>query len=124
MVDFGLAPLMLTSPSEADDSGGKRKDPDDPPTPSEAATPGQRGTFASPGLRSGAASPGEVDPGLSSRKLVAFVEQRERFKQGYTCVLSAQCGMHMDDPQKAVRVTQTGSGLIWAVPILLAVLTS
>lgn len=59
MVDFGLAPLMLTSPSEAGDSAGKRRDVDETPTPSETATPAHRGAFASPGMR-GAPSEGDL----------------------------------------------------------------
>jgi hypothetical protein len=57
--DFGLAPLMLTSPSEAGDSsarGKEKEDTDEPPTPTDG--PAHKGVLASPGVRS-AASPGE-----------------------------------------------------------------
>jgi hypothetical protein len=63
--DFGLAPLMLTSPSEAGDGsarGKEKEDTDEPPTPTEG--PAHKGVLASPGVRS-AASPGR-DCDLSS----------------------------------------------------------
>ncbi|GAQ78697.1 L domain-like protein kinase superfamily [Klebsormidium nitens] len=66
VVDFGLAPLMLTSPSEAGDSAGKRRDADETPTPSEVATPAHRSALASPGMRSGAASEGYASPASPS----------------------------------------------------------